>query len=70
VLFLYTNFEGGNILIKDLPKEILKEQKKQTKLLQEIKVLLKQQVPASFDRETLTKDFENRVLELSQEPLE
>nr|DAP21923.1 MAG TPA: PLK4, STIL-box, Complex, transferase.6A [Caudoviricetes sp.] len=57
-------------MIKDLPKEILKEQKKQTKLLQEIKVLLKQQVPASFDREALTKDFENRVLELSQEPLE
>lgn|GEM_PF-3538131 len=55
---------------KDLSKEILKEQKKQTKLLQEIKVLLKQQVPANFDRETLTKDFENRVLELSQEPLE
>ncbi|WP_251855321.1 hypothetical protein [Enterococcus italicus] len=55
---------------KDLSKEILKEQKKQTKLLQEIKVLLKQQVPAGFDRETLTKDFENRVLELSQEPLE
>ena len=56
-------------MIKDLSKEILKEQKKQTMLLQEIKVLLKQQVPASFDRETLIKDFENHVLELSQEPL-
>ncbi|WP_279280360.1 hypothetical protein [Enterococcus gallinarum] len=54
---------------KDFSKEILKEQKKQTKLLHEIKGLLKQQVSVRFDSEALTKDFENRVLELSQKPL-
>jgi len=47
-------------MIKDLSKEVLKEQKKQTKLLQDIKLLLKQQQEPT---DALLKKSEDKALE-------